>query len=587
MKDARRLWRQRIGLLLALQWSSQLSTLSSTTATAFQVSSQLWKKTLQVSSPCLDVSLKGSNDNFDAPADSSNTPKGCVLFRATIPRTMPERRRSKRKRNIEEDNVVPCSSNYESIMTSYFQQTQSTNTNATIIHTATPSDYMPSTVDFAMPANCSLLPEICRSLPATRLSVVVAQWNANPSSDAMDEMTTRSRNLPDYLSRAKAVWSNLGNHEEDKTVSSFCISPGNSKQGNGKQRQSRAKTSSEPSGIMGRTCHQISEIMTQCMGWVPHTKASSTLDPTFSFLLRAENSRNQDSSSVPKQYALELMVLERRWPLPKLNNNNNNPNTKRIESFVVARSANLQPNEVVWDPFCQRGTFLVEAAKYWPTATYHGTDKNMGHLQHAQMNAKSTATHLHLYHHVNASFPNGPIMVDKILTRLPSRRHQSYYQRLLTEWSNNVLRPSGTVVLLVNVPDDLDALKMAVHNLSGRYEISFLRSPSFPVGNTNSSRRRATLAILRHRLPPRQSKKEQSVSSSLETRPPQQSTTRVGLLEWEQERLQAAGLFASADTKAMQQVWAQIRSETLPWMVPYTSRKLEQTRIQLSNGKLV
>jgi hypothetical protein len=47
---------------------------------------------------------------------------------------------------------------------------------------------------------------------------------------------------------------------------------------------------------------------------------------------------------------------------------------ERLESFVVAKQTQIQPKDAVWDPSCQRATIVIEAAKHWPLAHYHGMD---------------------------------------------------------------------------------------------------------------------------------------------------------------------------------------------------------------------
>jgi hypothetical protein len=63
---------------------------------------------------------------------------------------------------------------------------------------------------------------------------------------------------------------------------------------------------------------------------------------------------------------------------------------------VIARSANVLPNAILWDPMYNRATVFIEAAKYWPLAHYHGMDSSIPNFEHAKMNADLTKTSLTL-----------------------------------------------------------------------------------------------------------------------------------------------------------------------------------------------
>ena len=114
---------------------------------------------------------------------------------------------------------------------------------------------------------------------------------------------------------------------------------------------------------------------------------------------------------------VECPVLTRTWPL--LDPYRKSSNRKRLESFLVAKAANIQNSDVVWDPLCQRGTILVEAAKYWPMAHYHGMDTNEGNLEHVQMNAASTRTTSIITTHRPAKLLDGNSQWKRI-SRIPA-----------------------------------------------------------------------------------------------------------------------------------------------------------------------
>ena len=66
------------------------------------------------------------------------------------------------------------------------------------------------------------------------------------------------------------------------------------------------------------------------------------------------------------------------------------PGFRRLESYVVAQAARIKPGDVVLDPFCGRGTFLVEAALFEPDATYVGIDRDGEQLAKATRNAETS-----------------------------------------------------------------------------------------------------------------------------------------------------------------------------------------------------
>jgi hypothetical protein len=207
------------------------------------------------------------------------------------------------------------------------------------------------------------------------------------------------------------------------------------------------------------------------------------------------------------------------------------------------------------------------------------------------MNACSTLTHLFLNHVAVPERAQRSVdqlqeslvgsAVDKILTRLPSDRSVSFYQRLLQEWSC-VLQPTGsTLVLLVDVPNTLDALKLAVQHLSEIYSIVFIRSPSFFFGN-----RRCTMVFLSHHIPRRKdirTEQDHTIGDIDPTDYP--APTTWGLLDWELEALRGSPVQPNDVT--FPKMWSQVRAQTIPWMVPYTSRRIPKTRIRLGNGKFV
>ena len=84
---------------------------------------------------------------------------------------------------------------------------------------------------------------------------------------------------------------------------------------------------------------------------------------------------------------VELLALKQRMDrdLPC-------PGFRRLESYVVAQAARIQPGDVVLDPFCGKATFLAEAELCWPGASVIGVDSDPAQLDAAAKNLGSDAT---------------------------------------------------------------------------------------------------------------------------------------------------------------------------------------------------
>jgi hypothetical protein len=254
---------------------------------------------------------------------------------------------------------------------------------------------------------------------------------------------------------------------------------------------------------------------------------------------------------------------------------------KRIESFIVARAADIQPGDCILDPMCGRATFLVEAAKYWPltyvagrsdstgclAAHYFGVDSSIPHLQHAKMNADSTCTILELRQGSPFSLPYADFSMDKIITCLPFARSTNYYRGLLQEWSR-VLKQhpttSGKMILVIDQPT-LDRLVEVVHSVAG-CSVAFVRS-SFTWGND-----RAAIVVV---------ERNGKTGTNLSSRGYPQ-----GMFEWEaiHGRSEDKLLGSSMDRSN----WIALRSRTYPPMVPFAQAQLARsapTKIILINNK--
>ena len=222
------------------------------------------------------------------------------------------------------------------------------------------------------------------------------------------------------------------------------------------------------SSLLRETAHEYigRSTILQLVEEQPHNQIRRT--PTISLRLLSET--HQPQSTVA---SWELATLTRVHPLPHkestflpLSSKRRNqkkqqqatPSHKRLESFVVAHAANIMPGDVVVDPACQRGTFLVEAAKYWPLAkAFWGYDTNMGHLEHACMNADSTRTRLVLQHGSPWMLDNdgGDHLTERWIHKLVTSclaSNQQYEQSipsLLKLWTECLCLERGRMVLLV------------------------------------------------------------------------------------------------------------------------------------------
>jgi len=234
------------------------------------------------------------------------------------------------------------------------------------------------------------------------------------------------------------------------------------------------------------------------------------------------------------QVILELVTFERPLRVDELPK----PGFKRIESFAVVKTADIQPDEFVLDPMCGRATFLVEAATLWPSARYQGVDSSDDQLQNAKENCRAAHVPIflvegdacHLAHLPDAS-------VDKIVTCPPFGRQFKkestfLYNDLLKEW-NRVLKVSGRMVILIDVSNS-EALTDAVQNAGCGVE--FQRLP-FRLGKIQT-----TILII--------------------TKKKRKKPFPVGTFEWEHGEQTGRAL------------WTSLREKALPSLKPYTLSQL-------------
>jgi len=171
---------------------------------------------------------------------------------------------------------------------------------------------------------------------------------------------------------------------------------------------------------------------------------------------------------------VEVPILAQRSPM-LLGGGLPAPGMKQIECWALARTLNIQPNEVVLDPMCGCGTLLVEASLWWPSAKYVGCDLDLQQLERCNANSKALGVEVK-WHQANISEHNGlplePASVDKLLTAPPWGRQfrttcgvAELYRCMLLEF-RRVLRPSGTVAILASV-QSLEPLLVAIERDGG------------------------------------------------------------------------------------------------------------------------
>jgi len=150
-------------------------------------------------------------------------------------------------------------------------------------------------------------------------------------------------------------------------------------------------------------------------------------------------------------------------------------------AYMMFRCANLQPNQVLLDPFCGSGTILLEALEVDPSLRCIGIDVNRKSVQGAEENAKAVGqAHACRFHCIDVRAFRKHVAeesVDALVSNLPwgvmtgQKKSvsdlQAFYEMFLrTAWY--VLKPYGRVVMLV-----LRGLQMTriIRKLSGRYRI--------------------------------------------------------------------------------------------------------------------
>ncbi len=121
-------------------------------------------------------------------------------------------------------------------------------------------------------------------------------------------------------------------------------------------------------------------------------------------------------------------------------------------AYCMARLADIEPNEVVYDPMCGVGTTLIEAGLHFKPKRLIGTDINPLAIELAQQNAQLAGLHLNLYHQDALQFLTA--QVDVMLCNLPwgkqilkEEQLPLLYQQLFKKWSRLLVKTGRIVVL--------------------------------------------------------------------------------------------------------------------------------------------
>lgn len=273
--------------------------------------------------------------------------------------------------------------------------------------------------------------------------------------------------------------------------------------------------------------HEISTKVSEELGWICVKKADLELHVLL------------DGSRL----TVEIPILIRPHTAEELPK----PGFKRVESFALTRTAQIQPGDTVLDPMCGCGTFLIEAATIWPhdakNVTYLGVDSSPAQLLHAQANVDAARVRVQLCEGDARRMDLSSGSIDKIVSCPPFGRQfgapdeiPDLYDDLLQEWSR-VLKHDGRMVLLVDTAN--------IENMFGSVEkagchVARMRD-YFRLGKIQ-----ATIMIIAKG-------------------PATSAQVRRGRFDWEVGPQKGRAL------------WATLRSGALPALIPFSSIMRSQT----------
>lgn len=135
-----------------------------------------------------------------------------------------------------------------------------------------------------------------------------------------------------------------------------------------------------------------------------------------------------------------------------------NPGLRSTVAWAMAYLGDIQAGSIVLDPMCGLGTILLEAAKDWPNAYYHGIDNTASQLQMASVNVcfAKLESNIDL---TRASVTELPLLdesIDVVICDIPfgkkfkiTQDTKAMMPYILKEMVR-VLRAEGTLVLLLS-----------------------------------------------------------------------------------------------------------------------------------------
>ena len=128
-------------------------------------------------------------------------------------------------------------------------------------------------------------------------------------------------------------------------------------------------------------------------------------------------------------------------------------------AWGLASMVDICPGDVVLDPMCGRGAFLVEAAAAWPEADYIGCDMAKGQVTRSSHNVNEATLRprVDLMQADATALPLRCGAVDKILCDLPfgqnhgtAKGNETLYPAALAEFAR-VCKVGGTALVLTNL----------------------------------------------------------------------------------------------------------------------------------------
>jgi len=326
-------------------------------------------------------------------------------------------------------------------------------------------------------------------------------------------------------------WTEFGNHLSSSVIPTFHL----------RCRRNRQETTlqteldhSFPPDVARPLRYAFALALHQSTGWIPEPdRQAAALE--INLILHSSNNKPSVLIEVP---VLLPPLNSRVRDLPR-------PGFRRVESWAIAKCAEIQPTDVVLDPMCGRATFIVEAASFWPACNFVGVDCDAEQLEDAKINLKETRveTIINLIQGDCRQLSFEDCSIDKILSCPPFGKQfakdSNLYDEALKEWSR-VLKPQNGKMVLVIDEDNLDALVASIN----KYACQVVQARQVRLG-----RLQAFILIVT----------KKSIDSF---EPSPQPLPFVSKFDWERVNRHKYG---NALDRAL---WTLLRAESLPPLVP-------------------